>query len=114
MIYSVYYDNINGRREYINGVQVYPDSGTKNEKEIRWEKPVEKPLPIKIPKYCKLPEIDKVIFNDPATIVFWADGTKTIAKCTDEEYDKEKGMMVCMLKKCYGPEFFEVVKDWAW
>ena len=27
------------------------------------------------------PEIKNVIFNDPATIVFWTDGTKTVVKC---------------------------------
>ena len=26
-------------------------------------------------------EIDHVVFNDPATIVFWKDGTKTVTKC---------------------------------
>ena len=28
----------------------------------------------------KPPEIENVIFNDPATIVFWKDGTKTIVR----------------------------------
>lgn len=39
----------------------------------------------------KLPVIEKVIFNDPATIVFWSDGTKTVVKAQNgEEFDKEK------------------------
>lgn len=29
--------------------------------------------------------IDKVIFNPPATIVFWKDGTKTVVKCKEGE-----------------------------
>ena len=29
--------------------------------------------------------VDKVIYNPPATCVFWSDGTKTIVKATDNE-----------------------------
>ncbi len=29
----------------------------------------------------KTPDIEKVIFNDPATIVIWKDKTKTVVKC---------------------------------
>lgn len=44
-------------------------------------------------------DIDRVIFHDPATIVFWKDGTKTVAKCYNENYDPEKGLMMAILKK---------------
>ena len=37
-------------------------------------------------------EIKKVIFNNPATIVFWADGTKTVVKAKNEDFDPEKGL----------------------
>ena len=30
--------------------------------------------------FCNFPGIKKVIFNNPATIVFWRDGTKTVVK----------------------------------
>lgn len=47
--------------------------------------------------------IKKVIFNEPATIVIWEDGTKTIVKCAeDEAYDKEKGLALCYMKKALG------------
>ena len=47
--------------------------------------------------------IEKVIFNDPATIVFWKDGTKTVVKCQDgDTYDKEKGLAMCVAKKFFG------------
>lgn len=47
--------------------------------------------------------IKKVIFNDPATVVFWKDGTKTVVKCCDgDTYDKEKGFMACIIKKLTG------------
>ena len=34
-------------------------------------------------------KIKKVIFNDPATIIFWNDGTKTVVKANDEQFDLE-------------------------
>ena len=47
--------------------------------------------------------IKKVIFNNPATIVYWKDGTKTVVKCVDNEpYDKEKGLALCFMKKALG------------
>ena len=46
--------------------------------------------------------IKKVIFNDPATIIIWADGTKTIVKCENEPYDPEKGMAMCIAKRFLG------------
>lgn len=50
------------------------------------------------------PEIDKVIFNDDVTIVFWKDGSpKTIVrKSKSDKYDKEKAVMAAMLKKIFG------------
>ena len=50
-----------------------------------------------------IPEVKKVIFNDPATIVYWKDGTKTIVKCQDgDDFDSEKGFAMAFLKKCWG------------
>ena len=47
--------------------------------------------------------IEKVIFNDPATIVFWKDGTKTVVKCQDgDTYNKELGLAMCCSKKFFG------------
>ena len=47
--------------------------------------------------------IKKVIFNDPATIVFWWDDSKTVVKAQDgEKYDKEKGLALCYMKKILG------------
>lgn len=41
--------------------------------------------------------IKKVIFNDPATIVFWKDGTKTIVKCQEgATFDPEKGLAMAI------------------
>ena len=50
-----------------------------------------------------IPEVKKVIFNDPATIVYWKDGTKTVVKCQKGDYfDPEKGFAMAFLKKCWG------------
>jgi len=42
--------------------------------------------------------IDRVIFNNPATIVIWNDGTKTVVKAYNEEFDKEKGLAMAIIK----------------
>ena len=53
----------------------------------------------------KIPDITRVIFNKPATIVFWADGTKTVVKSQGKEkYDKEKGLAMAISKKVLGNE----------
>lgn len=47
-------------------------------------------------------KIRRVIFNDPATIVMWEDGTKTVVKANNEPFDKEKGLAMAICKKVYG------------
>lgn len=61
------------------------------------------------------PVIKKVIFSGPATIVFWKDGTKTVVKCQDEEFDPEKGIAMAFVKKCYGDDYkyADVIKPWV-
>lgn len=57
----------------------------------------------------------KVIFNDPATIIIWADGTKTVVKVQNgEKYDPEKGMALCCAKKLLGNKsnFNNEFKKW--
>jgi hypothetical protein len=52
--------------------------------------------------YLKL-KIKEVIFNDPATIVIWSDGTKTVVKCQPNDvYSKETGLAMCIAKKFLG------------
>lgn len=56
--------------------------------------------------------IKKVIFNKPATIVYWADGTKTVVKCADFDiWDPEKGLAIAICKRVYGEEFHKIFKD---
>lgn len=53
--------------------------------------------------------IKDVIFNPPATIVFWSDNTKTVVKCDEsfEPYDPEKGLAMAFSKKLLGDNKFE-------
>lgn len=51
--------------------------------------------------------IKDVIFNPPATIVFWSDNTKTVVKADGETYDPEKGMAMAFSKKLMGDNKFE-------
>ena len=44
--------------------------------------------------------VKRVMIHGPATIVFWEDGTKTVAKCLPEDkFDFEKGIALCFMKK---------------
>ena len=54
-------------------------------------------------KAVSVPSIKKVIFNYPATIVLWSDGSKTVVKCQDGDiYDPEKGLAMAISKKALG------------
>lgn len=59
--------------------------------------------------------IRKVIFNDPATVVLWSDGTKTVVKCGPEDsFDMEKGLAMAIVKKMAGNDnrFHKVFKQY--
>ena len=64
--------------------------------------------------------IENVIFNDPATIVFWSDKTKTVIKCSSEEerFDEEKGLAMAILRKIWevsgmdGSYYRQIFKKW--
>lgn len=55
--------------------------------------------------------IKEVIFHDPATIVYWGDGTKTVVKCMEDDvYNPEFGMAMCMLKRIMDPKSYSRYK----
>lgn len=63
---------------------------------------------------CDTFEIEKVIFNKPATIVLWKDGTKTVVKCSEYDlYDPQTGLLMCIAKKAYGNggRFNDVIRE---
>ena len=67
-------------------------------------------VPALVERY--VPEIHRVIYSPPATIIIWADKTKTVVKCSDgDEYSRTTGLALCILKKVYGPKRYrEILK----
>ncbi len=66
-------------------------------------------------KKIYLDEITKVIFNDPATIVFWRDGSKTVVTCNpDDIFDPEKGLAIACMKKMFDNKGFynDIFRKW--
>jgi hypothetical protein len=60
-------------------------------------------------------DIKDVIFNNPATIVLWADGTKTVVKAENEEFDPEKGLAMAIAKKALGNnyDYYDIFKKYV-
>ena len=59
--------------------------------------------------------IKNVIFHDPATIVYWTDGSKTVVKCQSGDiFDPEKGLAMAIAKRVYGDNgrYYELFKEW--
>lgn len=51
-------------------------------------------------------KVTKIIYHNPATIVFWSDGTKTVVKCDkNDTYDPEKGFYIACAKKLFGNNY---------
>lgn len=62
-----------------------------------------------------LPNVERVIFNDPATIVYWDDGSKTVVKCQPgDTFSAETGLMAAMLKRFMGNDntYNKVLNHW--
>ena len=62
-----------------------------------------------------LPAIERVIFNGPATVVYWNDGSKTVVKCQPEDtFSTETGLMAAMLKRFMGNDntYNKVLNFW--
>ena len=59
-----------------------------------------------------IPKIKDVMFRDPATIVWFEDGSKTVAVAGHGDvYDKEIGLAVCMLKRVLGNKEYRAIMD---
>lgn len=58
--------------------------------------------------------IDHVVFNGPATIIFWQDGTKTVLKCHEgDEFSAVTGFALCMLKGMLGNQgYHDLCEHW--
>lgn len=123
-------NNRTGRIAYINDVLTHPIAvyfeGTKNEttgngcfyfKEddlLAFETQQPKKEESTVFK-CDSLSIKNVYFNDPVTVVIWNDGTKTIVRCSENDfYDPEKGLAMAIIKKVYGNDnsFHKIFKKW--
>ena len=58
--------------------------------------------------------ITKVLYNNPATIVFWSDSTQTRNVCPKNTlYNPDSGLAFCVLKKFMGGnEMAKLFNDW--
>ena len=53
--------------------------------------------------FMPIPMITKIVFNNPATIVFWEDGTKTVVKCMEgQEFNEYYGVACAIMKRFFG------------
>ena len=62
-----------------------------------------------------MPTIKDVIFNPPATIVFWSDNTKTVVKADGDIYDPEKGIAMAISRKMIGDnkrEYYNIFRHY--
>lgn len=62
-------------------------------------------------------DIREIIFNPPATIVYWWDGDKTVVKTHDEDFDYEKGLAMAVSKHylgCSYKKIFNKAASEAW
>ena len=58
---------------------------------------------INTPKMYPSLKVDHIIYNDPATIVFWKDGTKTVVKrAKGEKFNKYYAFCAALAKKAFG------------
>jgi len=55
-----------------------------------------------------LDDIEQVIFNDPATIVTFSDGSKVCVKaCAKDTFNKETGLIYALIKRLYANDIDE-------
>ncbi len=52
------------------------------------------------PEIC---DVELVVFNDPHTIINWADGSKTVVKCMEgDTFEEHVGFQAAVTKKVFG------------
>ena len=60
-------------------------------------------------------DIKQVIYNNPATIVYFTDGSKVVVKTMDgDEFNEEVGLALAIMKKMFGSStaFKKFAKKW--
>ena len=103
-------DNISLLKKYID----YIDTDIKVTEELAKETAKRYLNSIYGKKPRLVPRIKNVIFNDPATIVFWSDNTKTVVKAQNEPFDPEKGLAMAICKRALGNKYnyYNEIKKW--
>lgn len=115
------------KRDYVNNDG--KPTNFRPEQKVRYSDCAENRKPVMVPvmfdefalqgihhKCYKQLDIENVIFNDPATIVLWNDGTKTVVKAAEgDEFDPEKGMAMAISKKIFGNQgsYYNKIKKWT-
>ncbi len=96
------------------GIGAYSNYFKMDAEAVRWSQEYLNKQMKEIMEEMKLPKIKKVIFNKPATIVFWGDESKTVVRCENEEFDPEKGLSMAISKKALGNhhDYYNVFKKW--
>lgn len=65
-------------------------------------------------RMCDRPKVKEVIYSKPVTAVVWSDGKVTRTRCQgDDEYDREKGLLYCLVKRAY-PDWYQIMKGHGW
>lgn len=55
------------------------------------------------PHMWGIPDIDRIVFSNPATIIFWDDGDKTVVKtCSGDKFERYAGFAMACMKKLFG------------
>ncbi len=104
------YNNLRAVPDYIKYVEKVKNEEEKEKaKEMHFHMNYDFTIPA-----LKKPTIKDVIFNDPATIVMWSDGTKTVVKAEGEDFDPEKGLAMAISKKNLGNkyDYYNTFKHW--
>ena len=90
------------KEEKVNSVNTCDKHITNEKKICTCEK---KPMSRKDKKTFNIAHapIDHILYKDPATIVFWKDGTKTVVRCDEyDKYDAQAGLAIAICKKVMG------------
>ena len=46
--------------------------------------------------------VERISIVPPVTMVYWSDKTKTEAVCSDNPFDEQTGILICVCKKFLG------------
>lgn len=102
---------MNPNEQAIMAMQTLSTDGLTDVMARLFRKGVKFTLPM-LPKHA----VKQVIFNNPATVVFWSDGTKTVVRCSENDvFNPETGLAMAICKKTFGNTgaYNDVFKKWV-